>query len=884
MNTILSAQEVAGLNRVSLDAIEQLQTDIQNTFGFIPPFFAPAIHTPQVFENLWQQTLSAYVHNPLPVLFKEKLSAYLSRFCAVPYCMICHSCSLYELGTEAQEILALLESPPAIESTIHDHLRSLSAQPAELKNWSELTPDLEASLLACATYIAMESENIEPVRTQLRRVLGETHYHFLIVFIAYIKTCHIWMEAHPEVSYLDDRRFQNHFENLVNDQPELLDFFDTYWQRVKHEQQTWAEQQATIAERRRNELLLRKIAEENLYLARAVASTTESVLITDPNQPHNPIIYANPAFTRITGYEAQEAIGQNCRFLQGIDSDQQVISQIRAAIVEQREIKTTILNYRKDGQPFWNNLKIAPVLSEAKKLLYFVGISEDITDHKLAEQKIREQAALLDVTTDAIFVQDLSHKIIFWNLGAERLYGYCSKEALGKDATVLLHPEKTTQFTHAQKTALEQGGWHSELNLIHRSGQKLVVESRWTLVKDEHDNPKFILMVSTDITEKKQLEAQFLRAQRMESIGTLASGITHDLNNILTPILAAAQLLLMKTSSENVKQRQLLDMIQTSANRGATLIKQVLSFARGIEGKRSLLQVRHLISEIRQIMQETFPKAIDVHLDLASDLWLVTGDATHLHQVLMNLCVNARDAMPEGGTLSLSAENFWVDEPYARMNLDAQVGSYIVVTVADTGAGISPEVLDRIFEPFFTTKDLGKGTGLGLSTVLGIIKSHGGFVTVTSAIGEGTQFKVYLPAVKSEEISQTQIEELAIGQGELILVVDDEANIREVTQTVLETYNYHVLTAIDGIDAIAHYAEHKREISLVLIDLMMPVMDGTTTIRALRKLNPQVKIVAASGLVPSNQLPVLGSEIQAFLPKPYTAKELLDCIQEVLKN
>ncbi len=891
MHEILAARKLVELDAVSSTTIEQLQAEIQDTFGFVPPLFVPALHTPQVFKNLWQQTLSAHIHNPLPDEFKEKLTVYLSRFCAVPYCMICHSCSLYGLGVEAREILALLESPPPTELNISDHLLILSAQPKELKTWSELTPALEASLLACATLIALESDNTEPCRTELRRVLGETNYHFLIAFIAYIKTCHIWMEAHPDVSYLNDRRFQAHFENLVADEPALLDFFDTYWQQVKREQETWSAQQATIAERRQNELVLRQVAEERLYLARAVASTTESIVITDPNQIDNPIIYVNPAFTRITGYEAQDAIGRNCRFLQGADTDRQVVAQIRAAIAEQREIKTTILNYRKDGQQFWNELKIAPVFSGAKELLYFVGIAEDITDRvrvederQQAEQKIREQAALLDVTTDAIFVQDLSRKISFWNPGAERLYGYQSAEALGKDATVLLHPEKAIQLEQAQKTVLEQGKWHSELNLIHRSGKKLVVESRWTFVKDEHHNPKFILVVSTDITEKKQLEAQFLHAQRMESIGTLASGITHDLNNILTPILAASQLLLMKTSRDDAKQRQLLDMIQTSANRGATLIKQVLSFARGVEGKRSLLQVRHLIAEIRQIIQETFPKAIDVHLDLASDLWLVTGDATHLHQVLMNLCVNARDAMPKGGTLSLIAENLWIDQAYARMNLDAQVGSYIVVTVADTGTGIEPEVLDRIFEPFFTTKDLGKGTGLGLSTVLGIIKGHGGFITVSSTIGEGTQFKVYLPATKSEELPLTQVEEFAIGQGELILVVDDEANIREISQTVLETYQYRVLTAIDGIDAIAHYADHKREIDLVLIDLMMPVMDGATTIRALRKLNPQVKIVAVSGLVPSVQMPALGSEIQAFLPKPYTAKELLTCIQSVLKK
>jgi two-component system, cell cycle sensor histidine kinase and response regulator CckA len=292
-----------------------------------------------------------------------------------------------------------------------------------------------------------------------------------------------------------------------------------------------------------------------------------------------------------------------------------------------------------------------------------------------------------------------------------------------------------------------------------------------------------------------------------------------------------------------------------------------------------------LVSEIRQIVQETFPKSIEVHLDLPNDLWLVSGDATQLHQVLMNLCVNARDAMSEGGTLSLSATNLVIDENYMRMNLDAQVGPYVMVSVSDTGMGIPPEALDRIFEPFFTTKELGKGTGLGLSTVLGIVKSHGGFVEVLSSLGSGTQFKIYIPAVQAIETLPVQDDEPVAGEGELILVVDDEASIREVNQASLETHNYRVLTACDGIEAIAHYVQRKDEIDLVLIDMMMPSMDGMTAIRTLNKINPQVKIIAVSGLLSNTQIPEpVNSNIQAFLPKPYTAKELVRTIHQVLQQ
>ncbi|HEY9294791.1 MAG TPA: ATP-binding protein, partial [Phormidium sp.] len=333
------------------------------------------------------------------------------------------------------------------------------------------------------------------------------------------------------------------------------------------------------------------------------------------------------------------------------------------------------------------------------------------------------------------------------------------------------------------------------------------------------------------------------------------------------------------------KKLALLESIQNSSRRGAALIKQVLSFARGVEGKRTVLQIRHLITEIRQIIEETFPKTIRINTNIPNDIWLVCGDATQLHQVLMNLCVNARDAMLEGGTLSIKASNVWVDSYYAKMNLDAQVGSYILIEVSDTGVGIPQEIIDRIFEPFFTTKEVGKGTGLGLSTVLGIIKSHGGFVEVISSEGKGTQFKVYLPAVKESESLKTSEAQLSIGEGELILVVDDEATICKSNKTALEAYNYRVLTAADGVEAIALYAQHKHDIRLVLLDLMMPIMDGPTTIRTLKKINPKVEIIAVSGLISSNQMPeIVSSQIQGFLAKPYTVHDLLKSINQVLQN
>ncbi|MBD1805263.1 response regulator [Microcoleus sp. FACHB-SPT15] len=502
-------------------------------------------------------------------------------------------------------------------------------------------------------------------------------------------------------------------------------------------------------------------------------------------------------------------------------------------------------------------------------------------ERKRAEQKISEQAALLDVATDAILVRDLDNQILFWNKGAERLYGWKALEAVGKNAVDLLDGEQQAKLKQVQKSLVQNGEWQGELHQLTKDDKEVIVESRWTLVRDEESQPKSILVVNTDITQKKQLEAQFLRAQRMESIGTLASGIAHDLNNVLTPILMTAQLLEAEPQEE--RYQRLLPVLVANAKRGANLVKQVLSFAKGLEGKFTILQVKHLISEIRQIIKETFPKSIEIRTDIPQTLWTVSGDATQLHQVLMNLCVNARDAMPDGGRLSICAENQLIDRSYAQMHLDAQVGSYIVVTVTDTGIGIPPEILDRIFEPFFTTKELGKGTGLGLSTVMGIIKSHNGFINVSSIIGKGTEFKVYIPAIESTETEVLEDTELPIGHEELILVVDDEVAIREITKTSLEAYNYKVMTACDGIEAVALYAEHRDEISVVLTDMMMPSMDGLTTIRTLRKINPQVKIIAISGLASSDKLAaVIGTGVKTFLSKPFTTQELLKTLDGLL--
>lgn len=508
----------------------------------------------------------------------------------------------------------------------------------------------------------------------------------------------------------------------------------------------------------------------------------------------------------------------------------------------------------------------------------------DLTQHKQAEAKIREQAALLNITTDAILVRDLDNNIQYWNQGAEKVYGWSAEEAIAQNANQLLYrPESLDQLKKVQSNLIERGNWQGELHQVNKQGQEIIVASRWTLMCDPQGHPKSILTVSTDITEKKQMESQFLRTQRLESLGTLAGGIAHDLNNILTPLLSTAQLLQFKFPYADEQSQHLFEIIETNTRRGAALVKQVLQFARGVEGKRAIVQVQHLIYEIKQIVEKTFPKSIEVLTRVEPGLWLVSGDATHLHQVLMNLVINARDAMPKGGTLTISAENLFVDEQDARLNLDASVGAYICLTVKDTGTGMPAEIVDRMFEPFFTTKELGKGTGLGLSTVRGIVKSHGGFINVSSKTGVGTEFKIFLPAVEAPISPQIESPHLSNGNEEWILVVDDEAEILETTKISLESYNYHVLTAQDGIEAISLCARYKHQIAVALVDMMMPSMDGPTTIQTLQKINPQIKAIATSGFISNDKLREANG-IPNFITKPYTIQELLQTLQTVLKQ
>lgn len=519
------------------------------------------------------------------------------------------------------------------------------------------------------------------------------------------------------------------------------------------------------------------------------------------------------------------------------------------------------------------------------KAIRMVGGLTDLTADVEATRKINEQAALLERARDAILVRELDGTIVFWNQSAERLYGWSRDEAVGRSVETLLYKDPSA-FRKATTRVLKDGEWMGEITQICREGRSVVVEGRWSLIRDAEGKPSRVLAINTDITERKRLEAQFLRAQRMESIGTLASGIAHDLNNVLAPILMSIELLKMDISDPETLET--VDTIEASAIRGAAMVKQVLAFARGMEGERVPVSARRVVRDIRTIVGETLPKAIRVEEEIPEDLWLIRGDPTQIHQVLLNLAVNARDAMPDGGVLSLRAGNVLIDEHFASMEGSLQAGAHVMIEVTDTGTGIPAAAIDRIFEPFFTTKELGRGTGLGLSTAQAIVRSHGGCIMAMSEPGVGSTFRIYLPAdVSAEEEGHVVLlpPELYRGNGELILVVDDEAAIRTITQQTLEAFGYRVMTAEDGSEALAVYARNQEEVALVLTDVMMPNLDGLAAIPALRRMNPKVKIIATTGLR-GQGLPgtARADGVLDVLEKPFSAERLLSALREALSN
>lgn len=502
-----------------------------------------------------------------------------------------------------------------------------------------------------------------------------------------------------------------------------------------------------------------------------------------------------------------------------------------------------------------------------------------------AANSMRRRAALVGLSPDLIAVTSPDRRILFWSEGAEAVTRWSSDEAMGKDFLELLGAKGDMGLEDAFQRVAAGGAWEGEFDVVIRSDSRRTLHGRWKYIQDGEDLAGSLLLLNSDVTEFKQTRPETLRAQRLDNIGALACGIAHDLNNVLAPVLIGADVL--ESTCQLQSQLDMVRMIRTSAQRGSQIVKQVLQFVRGEEGAKVPVDVKGLVSDVAEVMRSTLPKNVEFEVSADVDGGYVLGEPTELQQVLLNLCINARDAMPQGGKLKLAVERVVTDDVFARMAPGAKADAYMVFSVRDGGCGIPKENMERIFEPHFTTKNVGNGTGLGLATVRGIIQSHGGFVRCESVVRKGSAFFACLPAIEETEAGHAAIPELPEirGSGELLLVVDDEPLIGELCRGVLETHGYRSVVATDGIEALTLFGQHRGEIRAVISDIAMPYMDGIALTRAIRRLAPTLPILIATGTADGallrgmEEFPNL-----TLIRKPYTQRMLLGAVRRCLAS
>lgn len=590
------------------------------------------------------------------------------------------------------------------------------------------------------------------------------------------------------------------------------------------------------------------------------------------------IVDVNPAFTSITGWSAEEVIGRT------------LVEIGTVGVLEAAKLGKLL---QTNGELRNADIQICTPQGEVRHLLMgaeFIEINRephtvstfvDITDRKRSEDRFRR------------LVESNAQGVLFWNNQGEiteandaflKIVGYDRK--ILETRPLLLSDLTPPEFAHLDKRAqeeirLSQSCAPFEKEYLRADGSRVPVLVGAACFEDKPDEGVCFVL---DLTERKRLENQFLQAQRMESIGTLSSGIAHDLNNSLSPIFMA--LTILESRCPDPESREMLSIVSTSSQRAASMVGQILSFARGVGGHRWEVSLLEVLGEVAKIVRETFPKSIQLHCSWPTNLRTVTGDVTQIHQVLLNLCLNARDAMPLGGTLTLSAADVLMDKHSLALQPELVPGNYVWLTVADNGCGIPAGVIEKIFEPFFTTKPIGQGTGLGLSSAQAIVRSHGGFIRVYSEPGQGTRFTLWLPASQGTVAKpEEELLDLPAGQGEWILLVEDEPALLLVTKQTLEASGYQVVTATNGAEALAIFTLRRSEISLVLTDVMMPVMDGSAVVPVLRRMQPALPIVASSGLSsPAQELQLTRLGVRHFLPKPYTASSLLRTLQQALRD
>jgi len=627
---------------------------------------------------------------------------------------------------------------------------------------------------------------------------------------------------------------------------------------------------------RRNEELLQNVLN---------ASTTVIYQLGWESSASSTPRYTSPNLERLTGYTLAEAMQPTWWPDHVHPEDRAQAATFAAGLLEQGQLVHEYRFLHKDGRTLWIRDEMRLIRDAAGQPREVAGAWTDITNEKLRSEELRLKSAALEAAANAIVITNTDGRIEWANEAFTRLTGYALGEVLHRNPKHLVKSGLQGEefYRDLWTTILAGRPWSGELVNRRKDGTHYTEEMMITPVKDAGGAITHFIAIKQDISERKLLQEQYLKAQRLESLGMLAAGIAHDLNNMLAPIIFAGPLLRRRLTDE--KDLRVISMLESSAERGAALVKQVVAFAQGGTNTLRITQLKHVARDVVALAQNSFPKSIRIQSSIPTDAWPVMANPSQIHQVLLNLCVNARDAMPDGGTLTVALANRTLSLEDTAKLPESHPGEWLVISVGDTGTGIPPDVLPRIFDAFFTTKAKGKGSGLGLTTVRTIVQAHHGFIKVESESGRGTTMRIFLPASREHAPDEpAAASALPEGQGELILLVDDDPSVRESMEVVLRQGNYRVLACGDGVEAIVLYQSQTGKIDLVITDVDMPNLNGAVLASTLMQLQPNLRIIAISGLASAANATVTEARrhARAFLQKPFGASELLRAVQEVL--
>ncbi len=601
-----------------------------------------------------------------------------------------------------------------------------------------------------------------------------------------------------------------------------------------------------------------------------------------------PLAWVSENVARILGFDSERVLESGWWEAQLHEEDRAAARQALAGLLSGTRESMAMECRLRDAAGGWRVMRDEARLQRdaAGEALEIVGAWTDVTTSRQERLDMQMERAfsqtLIESLPGLFFLIDGAGRPLRWNRYLEEFLGLSGEELKERVALEFVPEEDQPAVAGAIARVLIEGAAEVETRVRARGGEiRHILFNGHRLMVDEMP---CLLVVGIDTTEQRRLEAQLLRAQRQESVGRLASGLAHDLNNLLAPLMMAPDIVRLKVTDPSVLA--IMDTIESNTKRGAAIIRQLLTFGRGVEGRRTVLRLSDLVREMEDIMRATFPKNIRLKLpeaEAADSVWPVLADPTQVHQVLMNLCVNARDAMPDGGELAISLENVKLDEAFARMTPGARPGRHVLLAVSDTGCGIPSEHLEQVFDPFFTTKEPGKGTGLGLSTVLGIVKSHGGFVVAHSEPGEGSRFSCYLPAEEDRQpaaIEEPEPARAAPANGQWVLLVDDEPDFRAIVRELLERHGYQVLEAEDGAVGISLCAQNADKLAAVIVDLVMPCMDGRMLLLAARRLPLRAGLILVSGQpVEARVMEELRQLADEVLTKPFASADLLAALE-----